>query len=132
MASKKKEAEMQIAFDQQAKKIISVPDRFLKDGKSLKIGFESEVAIHSNHLALDKLEATRNNILRVVPDLTDVELGAAQLEFRTPPIDISSTSGFHDISNIYGTTFQSLVLSAKKNDCSILRIGSNPFLPIKN
>ena len=129
---KKKEREMQTAFDEQAREVLSMPDRFLKDGKDLKVGFESEVAIHSDHLALNELEFVRDNILRKVPDFTDVELGTAQIEFRTPPVNISSTNGFCDISDIYRTTFQRLVLAATESNCSILRIGSNPFLPIKN
>lgn len=129
---KKQEQEMLAAFREQARNIILSQDKFVKNNNTLRVGFESEVAIYKENLALRDIERIRNKIIQEVPDITDTELGAAQIELRTPPIDALNPSGFNELAKIYKDEFKLLVQAAKKQNCSILRIGANPFLPIKD
>lgn len=126
------EKEMRSEYRKQAREIIASPERFWKDGDSLKIGFESEVAIHSWDLALHQFEGRRDAIRQEVPDSTDVELGAAQIELRTPPINVLASGGFAAIASLYKESFASLVQATQRHGCSVLRVGANPFLPVKN
>lgn len=128
----KREQEMLIAFRKQAKEIISSNRRFAKKDGTLRIGLESEIAIYRENFSISEIEKTRNAIIGRVPDVTDVELGVSQIEFRTPPIDIISQLGFKELARIYENSFKSIVNSAKEEGCSILRAGTNPFLPVKN
>lgn len=127
-----KEQKMLVAFRKQAQGIISSNGRFTKNDRSLRIGLESEVAIYHDNLAMYDLEKTRDAIIRKIPDITDVELGVSQIEFRTPPIDVLLQSGFRKLTKIYKESFNLIVRAAKEEDCFILRAGANPFLPIKN
>src|SRR3989338_1531853 len=128
----RQEKEMRQAFGEQAQKIISSPERFRKRGNALRVGIESEVAIFSEKIALAHLEGARNAILQEVPECTDIELGAAQIELRTPPVDILGTGGFAELQTVYEKSALSLLRAARKHGAKILRAGSNPFLPIKN
>ncbi|MEK7066663.1 MAG: glutamate-cysteine ligase family protein [Patescibacteria group bacterium] len=132
MNNKQQELEMLLAFRRQADEILSNPERFRKDGRKIKIGFESEVALYKNGLPLGELEKTRDEILARVPGFTDKELGAGQMEFRTLPYDILSQGGFRAIESEYRGNFSQLLESARESGCSILRSGTNPFLPVKN
>lgn len=132
MYNEQQEMKMKEAFVEQARTIVYDPDRFRKNGHSVKIGFESEVAIYSENTVCADLETKRNAILQDVAGFTDVELGAAQIELRTPPIDILGESGFDKLRDIYKKNFLALAQAARKQDTAILRVGSNPFLPIKN
>lgn len=128
----KQEREMLTAFLGQARDVISSQDWFNKNNGSLRIGLESEVAIYNENFALGDIERIRDAIIQDVPDIADVELGAAQIEFRTPPIDVSTPSDFEEHARIYKDRFESVIRAARKRGCSILRVGANPFLPIKN
>lgn len=131
-SERKQEQEMLAAFLEQALDVISSQDRFNKNDKSLRIGVESEVAIYRENFSFNDIERTRDAIIQDVPDIADVELGAAQIEFRTPPIDVSTQAGFDEHASIYRARFESLIQAARKQNCLILRVGANPFLPIKN
>lgn len=128
----KQEREMLTAFLEQVRHVISSQDRFNKNSEGLRIGVESEVAIYKENFPLDDIQRTRDTIIEQLPDIADVELGAAQIEFRTPPIDVSTPSGFEGHARMYRGRFESVIQAARREGCSILRVGANPFLSIKN
>jgi len=127
-----REKEMLNAFLSQSKNIIEKEEDFRKNKNNLLIGVESEVAIYKKDLAICDIEKTRDAIVEDVSDVADVEVGAAHIELRTLPIDISALSGFKRFKESYSKNFQKTLAAAKKQNCSLLRIGTNPFLPIKN
>ena len=108
------------------------PERFQKDGTKLPVGLESEVAIYKLGLAPENYEALRDAILRDASGFTDVELGAAQIELRTSPVDILSVSGFNHLGEEYQRNFAQVKKAAEARGAKILRFGSNPYLPIRN
>ena len=129
---KEREREMLTAFCAQARKIMSEEERFLKDGAGCKIGIESEVAIYDETLAPCRYEEKRDALIGAVPGMADVELGAAQVEFRTSPVDVAAEGGYERLANEYKCTFASILSAAHDQGCSILRSGANPFLPVLN
>ncbi|MDA2922171.1 hypothetical protein MYX07_02775 [Patescibacteria group bacterium AH-259-L07] len=74
------EKEMRLAFEQQSKQILALPERFIKPENSLKIGFESEMAIIKQGLSSKQIQNVRNSIIEKNPDICGVELGATQIE----------------------------------------------------
>ena len=122
------EKEMLESFNSQAKELLVSQERFVKSGHDLKIGLESEVAIHAR---LDNagLVQKRDSIMLENPDSTDVELGASQIEIRTPPVNIVSSSGLAGLVEIYKQRFNGVLQSARKHEVKLLRVGANPFLP---
>lgn len=122
------EREMQEAFEKQVQKLLANREKFVKNGRILKVGLESEVAVHGK-LSTTELTRKRNKIIEENDDFTDIELGASQIEIRTPPIDILSTGGMAQLDHVYKERFASVVNSARKEDLGILRVGANPFLP---
>lgn len=130
--SPSQEKEMLKAFNEQSDKILSNPDLFKKEDGETRIGFESEVAIYGK-IPQKKIEIVRNKIIGgELSEFTDKELGAAQIEFRTPPVDIGASSGFLKIKSIYENIFKRLLDASQRNGCSIIRSGTNPFLPVIN
>ncbi len=122
------EKEMLESFSVQTKDLLESKDRFLKDGNSIKVGLESELAIHAM-LSNSELVQKRDAIIADNSDFTDVELGASQIEIRTPPIDLVSVGGLQSLTGVYDKRFASVLDSARRNEVGILRIGANPFLP---
>jgi len=124
----KQEKEMRETFDVQVQDLLASIDRFQKNGDSLKVGLESEIAIHARS-SDSELVQKRDAIIADNSDFTDVELGASQIEIRTPPIDLLSTNGMSSLTGIYKQRFFNVLDSARKHGVGILRIGANPFLP---
>lgn len=122
------EKEMLDSFNLQTKYLLASQNRFIKSGHGVKVGLESELAIHAM-LSNSELVQKRDTIIADNPDFTDVELGASQIEIRTPPIDLASIGGVQSLTEIYGKRFASILDSARKHEVGILRIGANPFLP---
>lgn len=126
------EREMLRAFEVEAGRILASGDRFEKAEGSLRIGFESEVAVLKAGILISDIESLRDAILSRVPEFTDRELGVAQMELRTMPFDVLSSVGFGSLKSEYEGNFARLLASARRSDSSILRCGTNPFLPIKD
>src|SRR3989344_5687809 len=124
----KQEKEMRETFDVQVQDLLASIDRFQKNGDSLRVGLESEIAIHARS-SDSELVQKRDAIIADNSDFTDVELGASQIEIRTPPIDLLSTNGMSSLTGIYKQRFFNVLDSARKHGVGILRIGANPFLP---
>ena len=106
-------------------------ERFVRNHQDLKIGLESEIAIHAR-LDNTDLVQKRDAIISENSDFTDIELGASQIEIRTPPVDIISSSGLASLTEIYKQRFNSVLQSARKHGVKLLRVGANPFLPTIN
>lgn len=123
------EQEMREAARAQARDILQNEARFLKDISSERMGFESEVAIHKDGVSSDELLRIRNAIVAEMSDCSDVELGATQIELRTPPL---YTRDQHDLLLVSKCNFARLVKLAHRHGAQVLRIGANPFLPVKN
>ncbi len=135
------EHEMRDSYDKQCLEILSKPDYYRKSGDEIKVGFESEVAIHPNsdqvtHADIEKL---RDEIIgsETIREHTDKELGVAQIEFRTPPIVINKKRGgrivgYRVIESFYRDIWSKVLLSARQNNCRLIRCGTNPFLPVMN
>ncbi|MBI2064771.1 MAG: hypothetical protein HYT62_01815 [Candidatus Yanofskybacteria bacterium] len=125
------EKEMLEAFTIQTQELIASQDRFIKDNYGVKIGLESELAIHGR---FDNTELTqkRDAVIADNKDFTDIELGANQIEIRTPPLDILSSDGLASLDNIYRARYNAVLESARRNKVGLLRIGANPFLPTIN
>src|SRR3989338_7919022 len=124
----RQEKEMLESFNAQAKDLLASKDRFIKNGHSVKVGLESELAIHAK-LTSSELVQKRDAIIADNSDFADVELGASQIEIRTPPIDLVSVGGISSLRGIYNKNFTSVLNSARGYGVGILRIGANPFLP---
>ena len=122
------ERDMLESFNVQAKDLLASKDRFIKNGHRVKVGLESELAIHAM-LSNSELVQKRDAIIADNSDFTDVELGASQIEIRTPPIDLISNGGIASLKEIYEKRFASVLDSARRHEVGILRIGANPFLP---
>jgi len=126
------EREMRESFAEKAKEILRSEERFRKQGDRQLMGFESEVALDAEHVGVDSVERVRDEIIAEMGSSADVELGVAQIEMRTPPIDILAVDGVHRLSTMYESEFKKLKTIAHKKHCGVLRIGANPFLPIEN
>ena len=125
------EKEMLEVFNIQVKDLLTSQDRFVKNDSSIRVGLESELAIHAQ-LNDKELVLKRDSILADNPDFTDTELGANQIELRTPPIDLTSGDGISSLRKMYEQKFIKILDSARKHRVGILRIGANPFLPTIN
>ena len=124
----RQEKEMLESFNAQAKDLLASKDRFIKNGHSVKVGLESELAIHAK-LTSSELVQKRDAIIADNSDFADVELGASQIEIRTPPIDLVSVGGLQSLMGLYDKRFANVLDSARRHGVGILRIGANPFLP---
>lgn len=122
------EKEMLVAFNGQVRDLLASRDKFTKNNNSLKVGLESEIAVYAQ-LDNAELVGKRDAIISDNPDFTDVELGASQIEIRTPPIDIISCNGVVSLKEIYKQRFDNVLKSAQRRGVRLLRVGANPFLP---
>lgn len=125
------EKEMLDEFKTQAKQLIKERERFEDKSGKLTVGLESEIAIHG-HCNLSELVQKRDKVIELNSDCTDVELGASQIEIRTPPVDLIKKRGVERMIRIYEESFKKVLSSAQDQGVGVLRVGSNPFLPIRN
>ncbi len=132
MSNAHEEQEMREAFFEKAREIVSNEERFVKRGDTQLVGFESELALDAEHVGVEAVEGVRDEIIKDIGEAADVELGVAQIEIRTPPIDILSPHGVKRLDTLYRHIFASLCKSAHARRCGVLRVGANPFLPIKD
>lgn len=123
----RQEIEMKESFMTASQGILRSEDRFIKDGTiSTRIGLEVEYSLLTTGFT-QASEEQRDAIIKENPDCTDVELGASQLELRTPPYDLTGKgiTGFaasmHDIED-------RIRVSAKRQGALILRDGVNPLV----
>lgn len=129
MYNKKNEKKMKAAFKEQATMVLKEPERFEKKPK-LKIGFESEVGLYREELKQRETEKIRDQIVRETFGIADVELGAMQVEIRTPAVEIASSDDFKKLTDLYTLYHTQIQYAAHRKKCSILRIGANPYVSV--
>jgi len=127
------EREMRESFCEKARDLIEQEERFRKTEGTQLVGIESEVAIDKPDGRMEDLEIVRDAIIDRVDEGMDKELGAGQIEIRNPkPFDILSSTGFRALRGQYSAILADLVKVAHARGYSVLRVGANPFLPIKD
>ncbi len=136
-----REKEMHEAFWQRARKILKNPDRFLKNQCTLRAGFEMEYSLMDKELkpvsesSRDELVQTHKRAHEQVRkeyknfSFLDGELGAFQLELRTPPHNLSEL-GITELGKILSDLENVLKEISSASNMNLLRIGSNPLIPI--
>lgn len=117
-------------FKKQARSIMDNADNFVKHEENIKIGLESEISVFKDGFSVNELGQVRNEILEKAGSDYDVELGATQIEFRTPPVCLNE--GWRVLSAIYKENFEKILQITRQKNVSILRVGSNPFFPVMN
>jgi hypothetical protein len=131
MNNRKKEREMRSAFNKEAKRIISQKQLFVRRPEDMKIGLESEIGVFNLKSTESDTVAVRDAIVAEVGgEGADVELGAFQLELRTPPIGIFSQEGLESLEKKYRSITDTAERIARKHGFSTLRCGTNPFVRI--
>ncbi len=123
----KREGEMHFRFMKRADEILANEATFIKNDKSVKIGLEVEYSI-TNSDCHQQSENVRNAIISENSEFTDVELGAAQLELRTDPIDITQDEGITQVFDQLKEREHSVCLSAARKGSRVIKAGSNPFV----
>lgn len=131
MNSHRKEREMRIAFNKETKRIISQEKLFVRRPEDMKIGLESEIGVFDLERTAPDIMAVRDAIVADVGgEGADVELGAFQLELRTPPVGIFSQGGFKSLEEKYRSVTNAAERIAHENGLGIIRCGTNPFVRI--
>lgn len=123
-----RESVMKSAFQSSIADLLSHREQFNKPPGALKIGFEMEASV----LLSDGSPATelvRNNIIERVPH-ADPELGAQQIEWRTDPINIVETGGLQQLVHQAVSRDEDMRRAASQNDAQILRMGTQPLIPL--
>lgn len=119
---------MQRAFAEQAAAVLRAPFRFNKSGRGFKLGVESELVLLNPNLPAEHFEATRDNLVDKCPaNLVDRELGASQIEIRTPPFTVNHSP--LEFYQAYREVFNELLRVGRLQRCAVLRCGSNSFVP---
>ncbi len=123
---------MREAFQNQVAEVLTDESRFRKKEEDIIVGLESELGLFSDAKTPEEIGAIRDDILHSaeVTEHTDIdaELGVTQIEFRTPPISVGS--GADELMRVYKERFKKILDVAHRRNLSVLRIGSNPFLPV--
>jgi len=127
MNEQMQEAAMLAAFKDQTAAICGDTERFRKKHARWIVGLESEVAVFSEDRTADEIGARRNALLLQSSGIS-CELGALQLEFRTPPIEVGESTRAlrRSLEGAHGVALE----AARGEGLNVLRIGSNPFFPV--
>jgi len=81
------EAVMRHAFREQARAVLARDDDFKKSGKTFLLGVEIELGLIHGDLS-QPTEQIRNTVVQGCGSMASTELGAAQVELHTEPLDI--------------------------------------------
>lgn len=127
--SPERERAMQVAFRRQVADVVNSPDKFIKKPGVLRVGFEMEASVvHTNGLPIH--EHIRDAMCAEVPS-ADPELGAAQIEWRTDPIVLNELDGLAKLVEQARERDMQMVTAASHHDARILRIGTQPLIPLE-
>jgi hypothetical protein len=118
---------MRESYNNSVGDILKNEERFLKDGEDIKCGLEVEYSLLSSD-GDPVSEEERDRICEKLP-YTDIELGAAQLEMRTEPIDIRE--GINKLLSELIEREQQIRGIAAQENTALLRSGTNPFVLVK-
>ena len=92
------------------------------------MGMEVEYSVLSGEFS-QATELCRDQIVKSNPDFADVELGAAQLEWRGDPLYLNQV-GLNALENIFIVNEEKIKESVREQGAHLLRTGSNPFVLI--
>ncbi len=124
------ESVMQVAYQKQARELLTSHECYKKDDKSVvRVGLELESSLFDANLNQIP-EEIRNAIVEKNRAYFSQELGASQIELKTPPIEVQTGSGFNKISEALSQRRRCLVTSAKEHGLYLLTSGTNPFVAI--
>jgi len=133
MNARANEKEMRNSFRKTVTQIIKEKERFVKKREDTMVGLESEIGVFGFDKSESEIMSVRDAVVgRVGNKDADVELGAFQLELRTPPISIFSGNGISTLEEKYVDITKIATQEAKKHSLSVLRCGTNPFVRIHN
>lgn len=123
----RQEFEMRESFMQASQNILRSEDRFRKGNPaSIRMGLEIEYSLLNTGFT-QASEAQRDAVIKENPDSTDIELGAAQLELRTPPYNLTN-DGIAGFATLIHDIEDRVRVSARKHEALILRSGANPLV----
>lgn len=127
------ERKMLRSFHEMVRPVLEHPEIYQKDkdDKSVRIGFEFEYSVLDEDYK-QASQSQRDRFLGIKyagKDFTAMELGAAQLEWTTDPIDIT-TADISSVENEAAVKERILIELANNLGLHLLRSGSNPLLPI--
>jgi len=126
--TERKENEMRLAFSRTAEEVLGQESRFIKNPGDLRVGLEVEYSVLSKEFSQATGEC-RDQIVKSNPGFADVELGAAQLEWRTDPLYLNQ-AGLGALEDIFIDNEGKIKESAREQGVHLLRAGSNPFVLI--
>lgn len=128
LSSSPNEVAMLTAFQEQTQEILANPDRFRKNGSKIPFGIEVEYGLIDGEME-QASEGDRDGIIQDHPDYLDVELGAAQLEMRTDPIDLRRNPAA--ILDQLIERDEEIKQSANARGLQLISHGTNPFVPTR-
>lgn len=128
LTSSPNEVAMLEAFQRQSQEILDHRDRFRKNGEQIPFGIEVEYGLVDSNLE-QASETDRDGIIQEHADYLDVELGAAQLEMRTEPVDLRRNPSI--ILDQLIERDEEIRASANKRGLQLLSHGTNPFVPTR-
>lgn len=128
LTSSPNEVAMLTAFQEQSQEILAHRERFKKNGDKIPFGIEVEYGLVDANL-IQAPESDRDAIIQDNPDYLDVELGAAQLEMRTEPIDLRSNPSA--ILDQLIERDEEIRNSANSRGLHLISHGTNPFVPVR-
>lgn len=121
------EKEMSSAFTRSTEDILANQERFIKRDNSVMCGLEIEYGL-INKEGEPALESERD-FIRENTDFTDMELGAAQIEMRTEPVDLQQ--GSHILLDQVIERESRIIQLADQKGLSVVKSGTNPFVEVK-
>jgi len=128
LTSSPNEAAMLEAFQQQTQEILNNRERYRKKGDKVPFGIEVEYGLVDDKME-QASESDRDSIIQDHSDYLDVELGAAQLEMRTEPIDLRQNPSI--ILDQLIERDEEIRASANSRGLQLLSHGTNPFVPVR-
>lgn len=120
---------MQASFQDRAKETLANADRFLKNSGDMRVGLEVEYGLIGDDSGPVN-ETVRNFVVASQPEVLDAELGAAQIELRTDPINIAGDAGLDLLLAQLSQRESQMELFAHQCGAHVLSHGANPFVAI--
>jgi gamma-glutamylcysteine synthetase len=121
------ETRMREGFTQRAQTMLSRETEFEKDGSSQKLGLEVEYSIVDAEFG-PVSEVVRNTAVNSQPEVLDKELGAAQIELHTDPLEIQGNHGFEHVLSQLTDRQRQLQDAVHTQNAHLLSIGANPLM----
>lgn len=120
------EREMVVSYREQASQLLTCCEDYRKDEARVKCGFELEFGLIRDDYQQPE-ENDRNKILKRYK-FSDKELGAAQIELRTDPLDLKN--GSESLFRQFLIRSDNVKKVAAKLGLKLIQHGSNPFITI--